>query len=107
MVPGAGGGARLNHGVSIGHLGVRMALCDDPSDFLPSGAGGYSVDTEEEISAIRAHIRRGLNEGALGVGMGIQYAPGATRQEVLSHHLRSRPTGTRLALRHQPAKGEE
>lgn len=77
------GGARLNHGVSIGHLGVRMALYDDPSDFLPSGAGGYSVATDEELSAIRAHIRRGLNEGALGVGMGIQYAPGATRWEVL------------------------
>ena len=77
------GEARLNHGVSIGHLGVRIALYDDPSDFLPSGAGGYTVATEEELATIRDHVRRGLEEGALGVGMGIQYAPGATRWEVL------------------------
>lgn len=77
------GHARLNHGVSIGHLGVRIALYDDPSDFLPSGAGGYSVATADELDTIRSHVRRGLEEGALGVGMGIQYTPGATRWEVL------------------------
>lgn len=76
-------GTLIHHGVSIGHIPVRMAQYQDPGTFLPSGAGGYAVASEAEIARIRAEIRRGLEEGALGVGMGLQYTPGATRWEVL------------------------
>lgn len=77
------GRALLNHGVTVGHLGVRMAIFDDPGDFLPSGAGGYTVADQAEIDQIRQRIRTGLEEGALGIGFGLQYSPGATRWEVL------------------------
>ncbi|MEX2526973.1 MAG: amidohydrolase family protein [Gemmatimonadota bacterium] len=76
-------GTLINHGVSVGHLPVRMALYGDAGDLLPSGAGGYTVASEGEVAEIRGGIRRGLAAGALGVGMGIQYSPGATRWEVL------------------------
>lgn len=76
-------GTLIHHGVTIGHIPTRMALFQDPGTFLPSGLGGYSVATEEEITRIRSEIRRGLEEGALGIGMGIQYTPAATRWEVL------------------------
>ena len=33
------GKSAINHGVSIGHIQVRMKVMKDPGDFLPSGAG--------------------------------------------------------------------
>lgn len=77
------GGTLIHHGVTIGHIPTRINLFQDPGTFLPSGAGGYSVATDQEMVRIRSDVRRGLEEGALGVGMGIQYTPGATRWEVL------------------------
>lgn len=77
------GGTRVNHGVSIGHLHLRMELYDDPGDFLPSGQGGHAVASPDEIAELRGGVRRGLEAGALGVGFGLQYSPGATRWEVL------------------------
>jgi N-acyl-D-aspartate/D-glutamate deacylase len=77
------GTARLNHGVTVGHMRVRAVLFDDPGTFLPVGDGGRARATPERIAEIRAGIRRGLEEGALGVGFGLQYTPGSTRWEVL------------------------
>ena len=39
--------------------------------------------TSEQIEAIRQRLRAELDAGGLAVGMGIQYAPGATRLEVI------------------------
>jgi dihydroorotase len=39
--------------------------------------------TEDERRQIREHVRQGLDDGALGIGMGIAYEPAATREEVL------------------------
>ncbi len=76
-------GTLIHHGVTVGHIPVRTDFYDDPGAFLPSGAAGYAVAGDEEIARIREGIRRGLEAGALGVGMGLQYTPGATRWEVL------------------------
>jgi N-acyl-D-aspartate/D-glutamate deacylase len=73
----------INHGVSIGHPRVRMQLYRDPGDLLPSGPGAHTRATPAEIAELRARIRRGLEQGALGVGFGLQYTPTATRWEVL------------------------
>lgn len=77
------GGTLIHHGVTIGHIPTRMALYGDPGTLLPSGSGGYTVAGDADITRVRSEIRRGLEEGALGVGMGLQYTPGATRWEVL------------------------
>jgi N-acyl-D-aspartate/D-glutamate deacylase len=57
---------------------------------LPDGTilpkSGPATDlpaTPEQIERIQARLRSELEAGALGVGMGIQYTPGATRLEVI------------------------
>ena len=77
------GNALINHGVSVGHIPIRIDLMDDPSDFLPSGPAVDTESTDAEIAVIRSRIRDGLEEGALGVGFGLQYTPAASRWEVL------------------------
>src|SRR5688572_2057117 len=78
-------GQRLIHsGVSAGHIAARMAALRDPSKtLLPSAAGARSEATPEQISEIRRRIEQELQQGALGVGFGIQYTPAATRWEIL------------------------
>jgi N-acyl-D-aspartate/D-glutamate deacylase len=77
------GKSLINHGVTVGHARARMQLYKDPGDLLPSGAGAHTRATPEQIGQLRAILRRGLQERALGVGFGLQYTPGATRWEVL------------------------
>jgi N-acyl-D-aspartate/D-glutamate deacylase len=78
-------GKRLIHsGVSVGHLPARIAALRDPSTtLLPSGDASRRAATPEEISDIRRRVELGLQQGALGVGFGIQYSPGASRWEIL------------------------
>jgi N-acyl-D-aspartate/D-glutamate deacylase len=77
------GNALVHYGVSVGHIRIRMALFGDPGAFLPSGPGGKTVATPVQIEGIGRRLRAGLSQGALGVGMGLQYTPAATRWEVL------------------------
>lgn len=77
------GNALINYGVTVGHPRVRMQLYQDRGDLLPTGPGAHTKATPEQIAQLRALIRRGLAEGALGVGFGLQYTPAATRWEVL------------------------
>jgi N-acyl-D-aspartate/D-glutamate deacylase len=78
-------GRRFIHsGVSAGHVPLRMKLMRDPSPSLvPSGPAKDRAAGDEEITQIRAGVERGLREGALGLGFGIQYTPGASRWEIL------------------------
>lgn len=100
------GKAAINHGVSIGHIPVRMKVLNDPGDFLPSGSAAHQAATEEQISAIRQMMERGFKEGAVSAGFGMVYTPAATRWEILEMfrlaarfhaschvHLRGRGTG--------------
>jgi N-acyl-D-aspartate/D-glutamate deacylase len=52
---------------------------DDP----PSGPATNNVATEEQIARQLAFLDKGLASGALGVGMGLEYTPGATRLEII------------------------
>jgi N-acyl-D-aspartate/D-glutamate deacylase len=56
-----------------------------PEDgLLPkSGAATNEAASPEQIEKMKARLRHELDSGALGVGMGIQYTPGATRWEVI------------------------
>ena len=43
---------------------------------------GYASASDAEMTRMAAMIGEGLNAGSLGVGYGIQYYPGATREEI-------------------------
>jgi N-acyl-D-aspartate/D-glutamate deacylase len=78
------GKALINYGASSSHIRSRMVVMRDPStSLLPTGPGGKAIATEAEIAEIRRRVDAGLAAGALGVGMGLQYTPAATRYEVL------------------------
>jgi N-acyl-D-aspartate/D-glutamate deacylase len=77
------GGQIVNYGVSIGHVQVRMNVFDDPGlGLVPAGVGGSGTASDEELDEIEASIRRGLDEGAVAVGFGTAYTPGADMAEV-------------------------
>jgi dihydroorotase len=54
----------------------------DTGTFLPRDRAVTTVATPQQLNEILSLLRRGLDEGALGVGMGIAYVPGATRDEI-------------------------
>lgn len=79
------GGQIVNHGVSVGHIPARMRVLGDPSDrkdILPSGIGGTGAASEAQVAAMEAILVKGLAEGAVAVGAGSAYTPGAGMAEV-------------------------
>jgi N-acyl-D-aspartate/D-glutamate deacylase len=77
------GKSRINYGVSIGHIPVRMVVMHDPGRFLPSGDAAKRVATHAEISEIKNKLELGLQRGALGVGAGPAYTKAATDWELV------------------------
>ncbi|MBS0393361.1 MAG: amidohydrolase family protein [Proteobacteria bacterium] len=49
----------------------------------PSGPATNDPATPAQLASIEARLSEEIGAGALGVGMGIQYTPGATRSEVI------------------------
>ncbi len=77
-------GKAINHyGATVSHPRNRMVLMGDPGAFLPTGAAGTREATDPEIEDLRRRIEHGLERGAIGVGFGLQYTPGASRSEVI------------------------
>lgn len=77
------GKSAINYGASVGHAAVRMKVMGDPGAFLPSGPAGTREATAAELEQIKTGVRRGLERGAVGVGLGIAYTPVATHTEIL------------------------
>jgi N-acyl-D-aspartate/D-glutamate deacylase len=77
------GKALINYGVSAGHIPIRMKVLKDPGNFLPTGDAAHRIATPEELSEIKTRIEEGLKQGALAVGMGINYTAGASREEIV------------------------
>jgi dihydroorotase len=77
------GKAMVNHGVSIGHVPVRMAVMKDPGTFLPSGPAANRPASAEEITAFKRRMERGLEQGAVAAGFGVAYTAAASRWEIL------------------------
>ena len=67
------------HGVEIGHWPVSRAKAAGLGA-LPAGANALA--SPAQVDSIAALLRKGLSEGALGVGFGINYSPGATTAEI-------------------------
>jgi len=75
--------AIVNYGVSVGHIRARMKVLGDPSTaLLPAGIGGSGSASETQIAQMEAILRKGLADGALAVGFGSAYTPGATMAEI-------------------------
>lgn len=77
----------IHYGTTASHVAARALIFGAP---LPEGTilpkGGPATDqpaTSEQIEHIQQRLRDQIDAGALGVGMGIQYTPGATRLEVI------------------------
>jgi N-acyl-D-aspartate/D-glutamate deacylase len=76
-------GQIVNYGVSVGHIQARMKVLHDPSTgLLPTGIGGSGSATEAQMAEMEALLRKGLAEGAVAVGFGSAYTPGATMLEI-------------------------
>jgi N-acyl-D-aspartate/D-glutamate deacylase len=77
-------GQRINYGVSVGHIKVRMAVMHDPGTRMPVADGAYRPASPEQIAEIARRIEAGLEEGAVSIGAGFPYTPAATREELLA-----------------------
>jgi N-acyl-D-aspartate/D-glutamate deacylase len=77
------GKALINFGATSGHLPARMAVMHDSGTLLPRDKAVERAATEQEQHQILALVRKGLDDGALGIGVGIAYIPLATRAEIL------------------------
>jgi len=78
------GKSLINFGVSVGHIPSRMQVMKDPGTWLPTGDAAHRAATEPELAQIDQRIDAGLRQGALAVGMGINYTAAASRDEVVS-----------------------
>ncbi len=78
-------GKRLIHsGVSVGHVPSRIQVMKDPTPALvPTGDGARRRSSDEDVTVMKRSIERGLQQGAVGVGFGIQYTPAASKWEIL------------------------
>jgi len=77
-------GERINYGVSIGHIKVRMAVMHDSGTRMPVSDGAYRAASPAQIADIAQRIEIGLREGAVDIGAGFPYTPAATRDELLA-----------------------
>ena len=78
------GGQRINYGVSIGHIKVRMSVTGDSGTFMPVDEGAYRPSTPALTDEVAERIEIGLGEGAVDIGAGFPYTPAATRDELLA-----------------------
>ncbi len=77
------GQARVNYGASISHPYSRQLAT------VGSNPGLYGDSLAAELSsaqlrALEWRLEQGLDEGAVAVGFGLAYTPGATRDEVVA-----------------------
>ena len=75
------GGQLVNYGTAVGYLGVRALAMGDAI----TGTGGRSTRsaaTPAQAAEMERLLRVGIAEGAVGVGFGLAYVPGAPMAEI-------------------------
>jgi len=90
------GHSLINYGTTASHVAARALIFGAPlppyifdsrtgiPEILPkSGPATNDPAAPDQIKQIQQRLRDELDAGALGIGMGIQYTPGATRLEVI------------------------
>jgi N-acyl-D-aspartate/D-glutamate deacylase len=81
------GHSLINYGTTASHAAARAAAfgvsLPEGELLAPSGPSTNQPATDEQMQKIKDRLLHELDAGALGIGMGIQYTPGATRLEVI------------------------
>lgn len=81
------GHSLIHYGAAASQVAARALVFGAPvpsGEIMPkSGPATDQPATPEQIEAIRQRLGSELDAGALAVGMGIQYTPGASRLEVI------------------------
>jgi len=81
------GHSLINYGTTASHAAARALVFGSalPEETIlpPSGPATNQPASIEQMQKIEDRLRQELDAGALGIGMGIQYTPGATRLEVI------------------------
>jgi len=81
------GRSLINYGSTASHAAARSRAFGTPFSepllIAPAGVATDSPATPEQLDRIEQRLNAELDAGALGIGMGIQYTPGASRLEVL------------------------
>jgi N-acyl-D-aspartate/D-glutamate deacylase len=81
------GHSLINYGTTASHAAARAAAfgvsLPEGELLAPAGPSTNQPATAEQMQKIKDRLRHELDAGALGIGMGIQYTPGATRLEVI------------------------
>ena len=76
-------GQIVNYGVAVGHIPARMKVLHDPgTGLLPAGIGGSGTAGEAEMAQMEAILREGIAQGAVAMGFGSAYTPGAPMSEI-------------------------
>jgi N-acyl-D-aspartate/D-glutamate deacylase len=78
------GKSLIHFGASSGHIPARMAVMKDSGGLLPRDNAMNRIATADEQRITEAAVQKGLDEGGLGMGMGITYTPTASPQEILN-----------------------
>lgn len=87
--------APIHYGATVGHISARFAAFHPQLKtgqwasgkarlalLGPKPDGANKVASETEMKRMSAALREGLDEGALGIGFGINYTPAATPEEI-------------------------
>ena len=81
------GHSLINFGTTASHSAARAAAFGQPlalTDLIPaSGHSSNDPATPAQLAQMESFLQHELDAGALGIGMGIQYVPGATRDEII------------------------
>lgn len=81
------GRSLINYGTTASHAAARAAAFGSPltgTDIIPkSGHSTNDPATMDQVAQMQARLDSEIDAGGLGIGMGIQYVPGATRQEII------------------------
>ena len=81
------GKSLINYGSSASHIAARAAAFQAPLTYpeiiAKSGPATNNNLTTDQFRAIESRLEHEIAAGALGIGMGLQYTPGATRSEVI------------------------
>lgn len=97
------GNALIHFGASASLLSARLIAWDLPvppsrfgegANVLPkSGPATNEAATPEQLATLLARLRSEVEAGALGIGIGLEYAPGTTRQELIAVFRLARTLG--------------
>ncbi|MFQ5668711.1 MAG: amidohydrolase family protein, partial [Candidatus Binatia bacterium] len=69
------GGSYVHYGTTVGHNPLRRAV---------GASDRRRPATREEVEEIKGLAARAIRDGAVGVGFGVNYVPGASYEEVLA-----------------------